>query len=72
MKPLTEATIRQRLKKLHDRRLAEYRRHKAAMAVIDTEVLSLMDRCPHERTRVESVDYLPCVEVCNLCGAEIG
>ena len=71
MKPLTEATVLHRMLVLHVRGIGARKRLDAELADIERCRAEIRACCPHTRTHVETGQYMPCVEVCNLCGAEI-
>ena len=68
---LQDATIKRRLQCLYNRSRLEYTRHKTELAEIQSQIEQLQQRCPHTKTHIESAQYLPCYEICNLCGAEL-
>ena len=72
MKLLAEATVRRRLEKLRERAMNARKRLEAELADIERCRDEIQARCPHSKTHVESGQYMPCVVICNLCGAEIG
>ena len=68
---LQDATIKRRLQHLYNRSRLEYIRHKTELAEIQSQIEQLQQRCQHTKTHIESGQYLPCHEICNLCGAEL-
>ena len=68
---LTEEMVRRVMSQLNGRSLHEHKRHEEELLDIRRAIIRLQNRCPHSKTHIESADYTPCREVCDVCGMEI-
>lgn len=70
-KLLKEATVKRMLRDIWLAEIAEDKRHAEERDALRTARYEVQRRCPHTKTHIESGDYMPCREVCDICGLEL-
>lgn len=70
-KLLKESTVNRMLRDIRLAEITEDKRHVDERDALRTARHIVQRRCPHTKTHIESGDYMPCREVCDICGLEL-